>query len=445
MVEFLSLFLGLTFGLQTVELGVSPAVAAVELRLDGLTVERLAGPPWRAKVDFGSTLAPHRLEAVAFSRAGRELARASQEINLPRLSAEARLSLVADEAGQPRAVRLTWESLTGEPPTKLRVTFDGDEIPVEDPTLIPLPESRPSGLHFVSADLEFGDGELARTEVTFGGVYGSEVQTELTAVPVALDSKGELTLADLKGLLLVRGKQAECVAMEKGPAEVVFVRDAGAEPLLRDLRFYGGSQVRQSRYRSRVVVEPTRLRFDMKLQPLDRVRFLWPAVSEVAHPRFDTVRIFETSVALDVEDGGLYWFLTRLYPREERPLQQLADAVAVAGRRASAGHRRRAVVLVLGKDPEDQGLIDPVSARSYLASLRVPLGVWSAKRPKADAALAWGDAKTVRSLQSLRRAVADLERTLDRQRILWVEGRHLPREIELAPRAAEALGLRLLQ
>ena len=65
-----SLFLGLVSGPQVVEVAVAERVATVELRLDGRAVGRLAGPPWRAEVDFGDALATHRLEAVARSRTG---------------------------------------------------------------------------------------------------------------------------------------------------------------------------------------------------------------------------------------------------------------------------------------------------------------------------------------------------------------------------------------
>jgi hypothetical protein len=65
-----TLFLGLTQGPQPVALAVVGEVAAIELRLDGRAVERLAAPPWQGTVDFGLELVPRELEAVAFDASG---------------------------------------------------------------------------------------------------------------------------------------------------------------------------------------------------------------------------------------------------------------------------------------------------------------------------------------------------------------------------------------
>ena len=89
MIAFASLFLGLVYGVETVQVVVGEAVVAVELRLDGEAVRVLRQPPWRAECDFGSELAPRLLEAVAFDAADRELGRASQWLNLPQPRAAA--------------------------------------------------------------------------------------------------------------------------------------------------------------------------------------------------------------------------------------------------------------------------------------------------------------------------------------------------------------------
>ncbi|MEM9598361.1 MAG: hypothetical protein AAGD06_29115, partial [Acidobacteriota bacterium] len=84
MVEFVTLFLGLTFGVHPVQLTVTGDPVRVELRLDADVVATLDEPPWRAQVDFGSRLTPHELEAVAIGSDGAELGRARQWLNLPR-------------------------------------------------------------------------------------------------------------------------------------------------------------------------------------------------------------------------------------------------------------------------------------------------------------------------------------------------------------------------
>jgi hypothetical protein len=118
---------------------------------------------------------------------------------------------------------------------------------------------------------------------------------------------------------------------------------------------------------------------------------------------------------------------------------RLADAVAVAGLKAAELGHRRAVVLLLGAAPgDDPSQITRPQARRYLERLRVPFEVWSLGGEDAGP---WGRARDVSTLNKLALAVRALARDLDRQRIVWVDGVHLPQEIALAPRAS---GLELL-
>ena len=48
---------------------------------------------------------------------------------------------------------------------------------------------------------------------------------------------------------------------------------------------------------------------------------------------------------------------------------------------------------------------------------------------------AWGDVEDISALPLLRRAVKRLREELDAQRIVWIEGRHPPQAIALAPSA----------
>ena len=108
MIEFLTLFLGLTWGVRPVEVAVGGPVAAVEIRLDGATAARIAGPPWKADCDFGQALLPHVLEAVALDAEGKRLAAARQTINFGRSEAEASLILGQQPTGEPAGtVRLS--------------------------------------------------------------------------------------------------------------------------------------------------------------------------------------------------------------------------------------------------------------------------------------------------------------------------------------------------
>ncbi len=77
--------------------------------------------------------------------------------------------------------------------------------------------------------------------------------------------------------------------------------------------------------------------------------------------------------------------------------------------------------------------------RRYLRALGVPLYVWVVGAKKGAALYPeWGEVRAVRSLRDLRRAVRDLEADLKRQKILWVDGRHLPQSLEIAAGARVA-------
>ena len=84
------------------------------------------------------------------------------------------------------------------------------------------------------------------------------------------------------------------------------------------------------------------------------------------------------------------------------------------------------------------------TVRRYLASIRVPLFVWSLYGTKTLAALVWGGEQVVEDVSSMSRleaAVARLKGELADQRIVWVDGHHLPQSI--APRLRAAAGLQL--
>ena len=109
----------------------------------------------------------------------------------------------------------------------------------------------------------------------------------------------------------------------------------------------------------------------------------------------------------------------------------MVDAVAVAGLQAAAENYRRAVVLVLGREGEDESRYDPAAVRRYLESIHVPLFVWSLYGPESRAAKTWGGAEDVSTLYKLSKAVSRLRAELDAQRIVWLDGRHLPQAISL--------------
>jgi hypothetical protein len=127
-----------------------------------------------------------------------------------------------------------------------------------------------------------------------------------------------------------------------------------------------------------------------------------------------------------------------LSPKARLAGQRVGEAVTVAAVRAAGGGAPRAVVLVLSKNPVDDSRYQPSAVREYLRALRVPLVVWSTAGD--GAAGAWGEAADVVDADSLRKASKRLLKELERQWIVWVEGSHLPSDIELDP---EVQGIRL--
>jgi hypothetical protein len=110
--------------------------------------------------------------------------------------------------------------------------------------------------------------------------------------------------------------------------------------------------------------------------------------------------------------------------------------VAVAGLEAMEGAHRRAIVLVVDGS-QDASLYEPTAVRRYLSAIRVPLFVWTLN-DEAARRKAWGETTVIYDTESLERAFHKVRTALNRQRIVWIEGRHLPQSIRLTPRAKGA-------
>lgn len=436
MLEIVSLFLGLTWGPQTIELVVAdPQIVQVEIRLDGEKRARLEGEPWRATVDLGQ-LAPHRLEAIGLSQQGLPIARAEQWINVPRPQAEARL--VVDTKSEPGKVFgvLKWESVSGKAPVHLGLRYDGIPIEVERPERFELPATGLEQGHFLTAELIFPDGATAHAEVGFGGFFGDQIETELTAIPVRVVGK-KADLEQLYECFSDPSRRLRVAQVERGAAEVLFVRDRGAEEVLARLRQEANQRrVPTEGGRTRQFYDPEYRRQELRLEPEDRVRFLWPNAVQANHPTYPNAAIFESSPFLKAKDGGIFFFLTSLYPDPDKTggSQHLADALALAGLRASSGGRRRAAVLVVGgARPEDHSTQTPAAVRAFLDTMAVPLHVWSGAEPKAPPK-GWPAAAPIGRFKQVQRAFRELERDLDSQRIVWLVGRHLAAQVRLDAR-----------
>jgi len=420
-----------------VELDVHGSVAQVELRLDGAPLTSLDSPPWQISIDLGPGLAPHELVARALDERGGELARARQWINMPRPPAEAEILLERDREGRVAAARIAWQSLMGEEPTRVSVSFDGRQLPLDAARRVTIPSHAQDVAHVVTVELDFESGVHSRDDVAFGGAAGEQAQSELTAVPIRTRKKSSrVDPAALQGLF--RGDPASgalrVAAAERGGASIWIVRDDNAGETysrLKDSSIFGGG------------FAPSAL----ALRKNDAVQFVWPRARAYGASGLPTA-LFPSSEGFSRSDGGFAYLLTHVAnPEPAGIFPMYADAVAVAGVNAFASFARRAVVLVLGKEAQDASTHTPRAVRRYLEALRVPLFVWSLEGAGTGGAAPpgspWGEVVPVATRPQLRAAYSRLRESLDSQAVVWVEGRLLPQQIALAPESAAA-GVELL-
>jgi len=398
-------------------------IAQIELLLDGGAVATLDSPPWVAPIDLGPQLAPHELVARALDEKGAELARARQWINMPRPPAEAKILLERDASGRVKAATIAWQNLLGEEPSKITVSFDGRPVAIDAFRRVVLPPYAPEVSHILTVELEYESGMSSRDDLAIAGGAGEEAKSELTAVPVRRPpGKGKLEPSAFEGVLRSAGKPLRVATAEEGGAVLWIVRDESALETYRKLRGAGGDTFGR-------LFAPAAL----PLKKDDSVRFLWPRPRGLGGAGPPTA-LFPSSQVFTRSDGGLAFLIERIANTEPAGLFPMyADAVAVAGLNAFESFSRRAVLLVLGGQAPDLSTYRPNVVRRYLELLRVPLFVWSldAEAPQDSP---WGVVDAIGTGRGMRAAYERLRGTLDSQAIVWVEGRLLPQEIEIAQR-----------
>ncbi len=441
MITFVSLFLGLVMGPQPVEVALSAPAAQVELLLDDQAVASLGGSPWKAALDFGQRLRPHRLDAVARDEAGAELGRVRQWINLPRSQAEMALTLVTRADGS-RAVRVILQQAGANRSTQIRALLDGEPLPPVDRDLFELPPYDPDSFHLVEAEALLDGGSVVTAHLGVGGRFGDEIGTQMTAVPLRREGgKGMPTAAELKSALAAGGRTLEVREVEWGEVDIVVVLDPSAAA---PLALLGARQWRSAAapIASSPQANATGARAGF---PLFRLRFV---ATQAVRDFGGTVPFdaFPVTQPFTAADGSLDYLITHVdQPVPEGAPTRVSDAVAAAGVRAAAGNRPRAVVLIVGARPDDHSRLAAEDARAYLGDLRVPFFIWSTGRPASRALsedrlllstqTAWGPALDISTVSRYDRAVGDLGRALARQFVAWVEGAHLPQSIELTESA----------
>lgn len=458
MFEILTLFLGLAIGPHPVELKVEEGVQAVELYLDGQAVGTLEGPPWHTEIDLGHELRPHSLTAIARNTQGSEIDRQEIWINLappagPRDGREGTgkdparpLTPVAVlfESEIPQATHATeamagWFQKDGEP-LVVHTLEEGpaEVVVVQDPALEPRLRTLAQSSVIYDLILGFGPGDYEFEGRTLG--------------PETLQGGLENFLAQGDEVLAVvikdyfRG-QKRGLATQKEDGEL------------------------HGRPEDWLLTKVWR-KFHQRLDWRDEVmvRYISPMAAPLSQLDVDTL-IF-SRVRFEYEENvGLLWQIENERPQAGFSLRR-ADAAAVAGLEAHAAGRRRAVLLLLGEDPEGAGEFSPHAVRAYLEMLQVPFFVWRLGEqvltdpqrpdlavPKEALDPTWGAATPINPdlkivdgvvqffpepeldpLRFLDAAFADLRAALKKQRIVWLEGRHAPGSIELSP---SARGVRL--
>jgi hypothetical protein len=413
-----------------VEVAVSGPVARVEIRLDGRTVGAMDQAPWRVDVDFGEELLPHELVAVAYDQSDRELHRTRQLVNAPRDRFEIRIALERDASDMPAAAHVVWQSASNESPRRVHVSFDGRALKQVEDGRFPLPAYDPKQIHIVSADATFRDGIHAHSDVTFGGIYGSEVKTELTAVPIEIeDPQRPPSVAGLEGAFVSRGRPLQAAAVTKTGAKIYVVKDTRASSVMQ--RFWAAS--RPGRWQGRSAhgcVGST----DEILTDSDQLLFVTPKPSWERLPG-GPLAVYPVGGPYSYGENGLLGLImgcANIHVSKRKA--RIADAVAVAGVRAAATRCPRAVLLLVPDDPADVSQFDPELVGAYLRSISVPLYVWSVG--PTTTVTGWGEATDVSSRAGFAGACELLAGDIGRQWVVWLEGNLLPNRIEVAGRPA---------
>ena len=397
---FLTLYLGLVSGKQPLALKADANVKSVRIVIDGTTLGTLTEPPWRAEIDFGPALLPHEVDAVGFDAGGKEIARATQFVNVPRPEAEAEIVLDRNAEERPVRAKLVIRHLAREKPRGATMKLDDAALALDKDFAAALPAVDMKRPHFLMAEVEFPGGAVARRELVFGGEFAESAETQLT--PVAIVRTGDAQPAG--DCFVANGAPLRVRSIEEGEADVIFVRDPSTGTLTHQVLKQGNTVPMIRKYAT-----------------LDHGTFahLLSPVAEKVRGGEELTEIFPLSASVDASQTGMLYVLTQLQLRQAGP-RQWADATAVAAVRAAARGHRRVVVLVIGEAP-DQSDYQPAAIRNYLAALGVPLFVWAPGGALPELTAQWGAVRDLSAMGRVVQGTLEIQRELARQRIAWVE------------------------
>lgn len=424
MIQFVTLILSLHVGILPVEVSVADSVARVEMHLNGELVEARSGPPWAFQVDLGRELRPHRLEAVAFDGDGQELERTFQWVNYARRHWEASLVLDSPTEGQARQGRIVWATSDRRDPTDVDVTFDGQPLDLSTKGRFQLPPYDPAQVHHLKAELFFPGDHTTEAEAIIGGAYGDELTSALTAVPLTLiDGQPLPDTEALSRWIEVDGEPSRVFSIPDEGRSIVIVRDHHIDPHLRMLT---------RKKRERAFAQAGRF-----LKPEDQVEFIL-TFNLGQDPRGVHRPV---PISQDFNKLGLWNLFTTDHPKFNAPSKQsLWWSLALSGKRVADLKRPRAVVLLLSRKPKSRPALSFQQAQGYLRSLRVPLLVWAPEQITFER-LDMTPNRGYTGVDGMLQLFDDLDAILSQQTMVWIEGDHLPTEINLSDAAPESVDL----
>lgn len=419
-IVFLSLFFGLLTGPYPIELAVEGPVSTVEVSLDGRVVKRLAAPPWEVTIDLGARLEPHEIVARALDAGGAEIGRARETANLPKSPVKVDILLEEGADGRAGGARVAWTSLRGDAPRAISLYLDGEPLKLDASFRANLPQGDPQSIHLLTAEVDLAPARPVRRERAYGGAYGSEAAAELTSVPLKVPKGRRLTPEALAGRLEATGAALKVAAVEEGPAQLVVVRSPDVGEMEERLGTRGKAD----------------LRF-LKLDPNVEISFIFPWTERFAAGQ-EMTDLFQISPWTPGDRA--FPPLLRLVERIDGPAganrssRRIADAVAVAGLEAVRDSRRRAVLLILSGREKDESRFSAAEARHLLASIHVPLFVWTFHEPAPGSQLAaWGEAVNASYGKRVEIGVEAIRKELRSQRIALIDGMLLPQSIRVVP------------
>jgi photosystem II stability/assembly factor-like uncharacterized protein len=412
--EILSYPVGLLIGLFPVIVDLGGSAKPAELLLDGKPACTISARAPACTVDLGPDPVMHLLELVRKDRSGNVTERVSRWINKPGVEAEVHASGRCETKIRACEFTITWAHPDKLDPVSLTVALDGVTVASKVAPKIQAPFPKRFTPQVVTADATFPDGRRATFTQLLQGSYPEKAEASLQAIPIVVDPG--IRDEDLAASLKAAGWPVR--AVELGEFEVVFVVEPGALESrssfglsAQSLPLVGAEQIRA------IVANETLTSF--VLGGSNSSNAMAPVFGDLG----PGLALYgsRSAVRPRAAAGGWVRELFRA-PSSVPALRRLrtADAVAAAGYHLGGSPRRRAVVLITASSRADESAFSPQQARFYLGQTLVPLFVWRA----SPGTQGWGDGPLLDKFGS---DVADLKRELDRQRIVWLEGRVDPR------------------